>query len=114
MPLHDVLPSAGGNQTRVEATRGDSRDRGKGGSGMTAFTNIPKQVEEQLQKSDVTLARRSFLKGAGMLVVSFGAAGSHPFVRAAMPQAGAATNAAGPYPDGKPIAVRAQGRPSGS
>src|SRR6202166_4962294 len=99
MPLHDVLPSAVGNQTRVEATRGDSRDRGKGGSGMTAFTNIPKQVEELLQKSDVTIARRSFLKGAGMLVVSFGAAGSHPLVRAAMAQAGAAANAAGPYPD---------------
>src|SRR3984957_10667616 len=99
MPLHDVLPSTGGNQTRVEATRGAYRDYGKGGSGMTAFTNIPKQVEELLQKSDVTIARRSFLKGAGMLVVSFGVAGSHPLVRAAMAQAGAAANAAGPYPD---------------
>src|ERR1700680_467914 len=66
---------------------------------MTAFTNIPKQVEELLQKSDVTIARRNFLKGAGMLVVSFGVAGSHPFVRAAMAQAGAAANAPGPYPD---------------
>ena len=66
---------------------------------MTAFTNIPKQVEELLQKSDVTIARRSFLKGAGMLVVSFGVAGSHPLVRAAMAQAGAVANAAGPYPD---------------
>src|ERR1700732_160557 len=66
---------------------------------MTAFTNIPKQVEELLQKSDVTIARRSFLKGAGMLVVSFGLAGSHPLVRAALAQAGAAANAAGPYPD---------------
>src|SRR6202790_2306697 len=66
---------------------------------MTAFTNIPKQVEELLQKSDVTIARRSFLKGTGMLVVSFGVAGSHPLVRAAMAQAGAAANAAGPYPD---------------
>src|SRR6202163_1887350 len=66
---------------------------------MTAFTNIPKQVEELLQKSDVTIARRRFLKGAGMLVVSFGVAGSHPLVRAAMAQAGAAANAAGPYPD---------------
>src|ERR1700680_1072193 len=66
---------------------------------MTAFTNIPKQVEELLQKSDVTIARRSFLKGTGMLVVSFGVAGSHPLVRAAMAQAGAAANAPGPYPD---------------
>jgi CO/xanthine dehydrogenase Mo-binding subunit len=66
---------------------------------MTAFTKIPKQVEELLQKSDVTIARRSFLKSAGMLVVSFGVAGSHPLVRAAMAQAGAAADAAGPYPD---------------
>lgn len=66
---------------------------------MTAFTNIPKQVEELLHKSDVTIARRSFLKGAGMLVVSFGVAGSHPLVRAAMAQAGPAASAAGPYPD---------------
>src|SRR3984957_17678064 len=99
MPLHDVLPSTGGNQTRVEATRGAYRDYGKGGSGMTAFTNIPKQVEELLQKSDATMARRSFLKGAGMLVVSIGVAGSNPLVRAAMAQAGAAASAAGPYPD---------------
>src|SRR6202051_854842 len=66
---------------------------------MTAFTNIPKQVEELLQRSDVTVARRSFLKGTGMLVVSLGVAGSHPLVRAAMAQAGAAAGAAGPYPD---------------
>src|ERR1700739_2166581 len=81
VPLHDVLPSAGGNQTRVKAARGDSCDRGKGGAGMTAFTNIPKRIEELLQKSDGTIARRSFLKGAGMLVVSLGVAGSHPLVR---------------------------------
>jgi nicotinate dehydrogenase subunit B len=66
---------------------------------MTAFTNIPKRIEELLQKSDGTIARRSFLKGAGMLVVSLGVAGSHPLVRAAIAQAGAAANAAGPYPD---------------
>ncbi len=66
---------------------------------MTTFTKIPKHVEELLQKSNVTIARRSFLKSAGMLVVSFGVAGSHPLVRAAMAQTGAAANAAGPYPD---------------
>jgi len=66
---------------------------------MTGFTNIPKQVEELLQKSDVTIARRSFLKGAGMLVVSFGVAGSHPLVQAAMALAGAGANTVGPYPD---------------
>ena len=35
---------------------------------------IPKQLKGPMQKPDVTIARRSFLKGAGMLVVSFGVA----------------------------------------
>ena len=45
---------------------------------MTAFTNIPKHVEEALQGS----SRREFLKTSGMLVVSFGVgsfAGAAPF-----------------------------------
>jgi nicotinate dehydrogenase subunit B len=66
---------------------------------MTAFTNIPTKVEELLQKSGATIERRGFLKGAGMLVVGFGVAGTHPLVRAVMAQAGAAANAPGPYPD---------------
>src|ERR1700745_4121089 len=99
MPLHDVLPSAGGNQTRIEGGRGESCDRSKGGCGTTAFTNIPTKVEELLQKSGATIERRGFLKGAGMLVVGFGVAGTHPLVRAVMAQAGAAANAPGPSPD---------------
>ena len=32
---------------------------------MTVFTNIPKQVEEVLEKWNGTTSRRNFLKGAG-------------------------------------------------
>ena len=59
---------------------------------MTTFTNIPKQVEEVLENWNVTTSRRNLLKSAGLLVVSFSAAGT-----AARAQAVAA--AAGPYPD---------------
>jgi nicotinate dehydrogenase subunit B len=65
---------------------------------MTAFTNIPKQVEEVLDKWHVTMHRRSFLKSAGLLVVSFSAASSSPLI-AAGAQSGAAARSAGPYPD---------------
>ena len=44
---------------------------GEGGGRMTTFTNIPKQVEEALEKCSVTPSRRNFLKSAGLLVVSF-------------------------------------------
>src|SRR5438128_8884982 len=64
---------------------------------MTAFTNIPKQVEEVLEKWNVTTARRSFLKSSGLLVVSFTAA---PLIATASAQVPAtAQAAAGPYPD---------------
>jgi nicotinate dehydrogenase subunit B len=63
---------------------------------MTTFTNIPKQVEEELEKWNVTPSRRNFLKSAGLLVVSFSAAGTDPLITAASAQAPAA---AGPYPD---------------
>jgi nicotinate dehydrogenase subunit B len=58
---------------------------------MTAFTNIPKQIEEQLEST----SRREFLKTSGMLVVSVGVAtvaGVHPL-------GAGAEQAAGPYPD---------------
>jgi len=59
---------------------------------MTAFTNIPKQIEEQLEST----SRREFLKTSGMLVVSVGVA----TVAGVDPLAGAgAGQAAGPYPD---------------
>jgi len=53
---------------------------------MTAFTDIPKPIEE-------ALSRRNFLRSAGMLVVSFG-----PFLPSASAQT-AAAQSAGPYPD---------------
>ncbi len=42
---------------------------------MTTFTNVPKQVEDGLDHSALTPSRRKFLKSAGLLVVSFSAAG---------------------------------------
>jgi len=63
---------------------------------MKTFTNIPKQIEEILEKGNGTTSRRDLLKSAGLLVVSFSAAGSSPLI----PAAGAQTPAAaGPYPD---------------
>src|SRR6266446_4987475 len=85
LPLHDLLPHSSGDQTRGHR---------KGGR-MTTFTNIPKQVEEILNRHSTT-SRRDFLKRSGLLMVTSGvamAAGS--VVTAAMPQAAAA----GPYPD---------------
>src|SRR5262245_6382415 len=62
---------------------------------MTAFTNVPKQVEEVLEKWTGKASRRNFLKSSGLLVVSFTAA---PLVSAAGAQA-AAPQAPGPYKD---------------
>jgi len=69
---------------------------------MTAFTNIPKQVEEILEKWDTSTSRRNFLKGSGLFVVSFSAAavtGGIPFGTDANAAAPALAQAAGPYPD---------------
>src|SRR5438876_9233515 len=64
---------------------------------MTAFTNIPKQVEEVLEKWNVTTSRRNFLKSSGLLVVSFTAA---PLIATASAQVPATAQAAGgPWPD---------------
>src|SRR5213080_1077311 len=64
---------------------------------MTAFTNIPKQVEEVLEKWNVTTSRRSFLKSSGLLVVSFTAAPLIPTASAQVPATAQA--AGGPYHD---------------
>src|SRR6202049_412127 len=64
---------------------------------MTTFTNIPKHVEEVLEKWNVTTSRRNLLKSAGLLVVSLSATGTSPLITAARGQAAAAV--AGPYPD---------------
>lgn len=69
---------------------------------MTTFTNVPKQVEELLEKWNGTTSRRNFLKGSGLLVVSFSAAAianANPFSPEAGAEAAAAAQAAGPYPD---------------
>ncbi|MGD1093022.1 MAG: molybdopterin cofactor-binding domain-containing protein [Bryobacteraceae bacterium] len=55
---------------------------------MTTFTNLPKHIEELLEKSNITTSRRDLLKSAGLLVVSFTAA-----------RAQSASAGAGPYPD---------------
>jgi nicotinate dehydrogenase subunit B len=64
---------------------------------MTAFTKIPKQVEDGLEQCSVTPSRRNFLKSAGMLAVTFSAAGITPLIPAAKAQTIA--TGAGPYPD---------------
>jgi nicotinate dehydrogenase subunit B len=64
---------------------------------MTTFTNIPKQIEELLEEWDGTISRRNFLKGSGLLVVSFSAAAAAgPFAPLATT---VSAQAAGPYPD---------------
>ncbi len=61
---------------------------------MTTFTKIPKQVEDVLANVGGTISRRNLLKGAGLLVVSFG---TSPVTPPANAQAPAAKS--GPYPD---------------
>src|SRR5437667_11166053 len=70
--------------------------KGRSHQKMNAFTNIPKQVEEVLEKWNTTTSRRNFLKSSGLLVVSFSAA---PLVSTAAAEAAAAQAAGGPYPD---------------
>ena len=74
---------------------------GPGGGRMTTFTNIPKQVEEVLEKWNGTTSRRNFLKGSGLLVVSFSAAAMPTPIRSAPRRAPKPprAQAAGPYPD---------------
>ncbi len=64
---------------------------------MTPFANVPKQVEEMLEQCSITPSRRNFLKNAGLLVVSFSAAGSGLLITDAKAQTPAGV--AGPYPD---------------
>ncbi len=69
---------------------------------MTTFTNIPKQVEELLEQWNETTSRRNFLKGSGLLVVSFSAAAmanANPFSAEASAEGAAMAPAGGPYPD---------------
>ena len=62
---------------------------------MITFTNVPKHIEELLEKSCGTLSRRAFLKSSGLLVVTAGAVTVvGPFAVDAAAQAAAAK-----YPD---------------
>ena len=69
---------------------------------MTTFTNIPKQIEEAIEKWQGTTSRRDFLKNSGMFVVSFSAAAMSTaslLGPAASAQNSPPTPVAGPYPD---------------
>jgi len=66
---------------------------------VKSFVNVPKHIEEALENSTVNMPRRSFLKSAGLLAVTFGAGGISPLVKSAEAQTGAAPQAAGPYPE---------------
>src|SRR5262245_13617349 len=67
VPLHDVLPHPGRHQAGREKNSRWWVDFEQGGGRMTAFTNIPKQVEEVLEKWNITTSRRNFLKNSGLL-----------------------------------------------
>jgi CO/xanthine dehydrogenase Mo-binding subunit len=69
---------------------------------VTTFTHVPKQIEELLESWNGAVSRRSFLKGSGLLVVSFSAAAvaqANPLAAMAADAALAQAPAAGPYPD---------------
>ena len=69
---------------------------------MTTFTNVPKHVEDGIDQSTLTPSRRKFLKSAGLLVVSFSAAGTDPLgmlTMGASAQTPAGSQGTGPYHD---------------
>ena len=63
---------------------------------MTTFGEIPKSVEDVLEKIPGAMSRRNLLKSAGMLMVSVAGLGSSPITPRANAQ-GPSTK--GPYPD---------------
>src|SRR5206468_7616562 len=91
------MSGANSNPTRSASAIARSLKEGRSHQKTNAFTNIPKQVEEVLEKWNTATSRRNFLKSSGLLVVSFSAA---PLVSTAAAEAAAAAQAAGgPYPD---------------
>jgi nicotinate dehydrogenase subunit B len=67
---------------------------------MIPLNGIPKEVEQELEKSNVTPSRREFLRNAGMFAVTLTAAGTaSSFVPAAKAQTAVTSASAGPYPD---------------
>src|SRR6202049_2766159 len=99
MPLHDILSRSGCHKARCQDDRRCPGGFGEGGRRVTTFTNVPKRVEEELEQSTLTPSRRNFLKSAGLLVVSFSAAGTDPLITGASAQAPAGSQGAGPYHD---------------
>jgi len=67
--------------------------KGRSHQKMTRFTNIPKQVEDVLEKWNGMTSRRDFLKTSGLFVVSL------TLSPEANAQGAAAAQAAGPYRD---------------
>ena len=90
------MSGANSNPTRSASAIARSLKEGRSHQKTNAFTNIPKQVEEVLEKWNTATSRRNFLKSSGLLVVSFSAA---PLVSTAAAEAAAAQAAGGPYPD---------------
>ena len=67
------------------------------------LSGIPREIEQELEKSNVNPSRREFLRKAGMFAVTFSAASAvgsfAPEAKAQTATAGATSAAAGPYPD---------------
>src|SRR6202165_2046574 len=99
MPLHDVLSRSGCHKARRQDDGRCPGGFGEGGRRVTTFTNVPKHVEDELEKSTLTPSRRNFLKRAGLLVVSFSAVGTDPLTTGASAQTPAGSQGAGPYHD---------------
>src|SRR6202171_3250047 len=99
MALHDVLRCSGCHKARRQDDRRCAGGFGEGGGRVTTFTNVPKHVEDGLDKLTLTPSRRNFLKSAGLLVVSFSAAGTDPLITGASAQTPAGFQGTGPYHD---------------
>src|SRR5690349_14928324 len=94
LPLHDVLPRSGRDQTRGEGDRCKTCASREGGR-MKPVAGIPKHVADVLESVGTT-SRRNLLKNAGMFVMSFAAIGTGPLTAPVEAQPPAKT---GPYPD---------------
>jgi CO/xanthine dehydrogenase Mo-binding subunit len=66
---------------------------------MSAFTPIPRHIEDALGARSGSPSRRDFLKTSGLLVVSVGAMAAIPGGALGAGAQGASTLGAGPYPD---------------
>ena len=66
---------------------------------MTTFTEVPKEIQELLEKRAPTTTRRDFLRTSGLFVVSVGAATVGGPLTGAVSAAVGGVQATGPYPD---------------